>query len=201
MGMDDEIMVVRRDVLFKDKSFQGIVDADFYDYIDVILNNFTFKIRRLAEQDYELKQPIAYGIIVNEKGDIYAYKRAHQGYNESRLRGKWSIGLGGHIEKYDLNDNPILTSLMRELDEEVKLNAPIDDFKVIAYINDDSNDVGRVHFGIVYLLKTKATEAKPNDQESKVGFFIPFEKLNELQELESWSELAFKFLKEHKILR
>jgi predicted NUDIX family phosphoesterase len=162
-------------------------------------------VRKDAENDPTYKQPIAYVLIINpELKKVFAYQRSSKGkdYGESRLAGKWSWGVGGHIDKIDeVKGNPIEASMLRELSEEVHL-PNITGTKVIGYVNDDSNDVGKVHFCVLYLLETDAEEVKPKASEMAQGKLMG---LNELEEIlnhpecnvERWSEMAMDPLKEY----
>ena len=192
-------MVVDRSTLFADSYFQGFSPADVANYNEIIQDNFTWEKRGLAEQNSDLKQPIAYCIIVNEKtNEIFAYQRASKDgqYDEKRLRGMWSWGIGGHIDKIDLNGtDPIKTSMLREIEEELYM----DKFKepeILGYINDDQTEVGQVHFGLLYLFKT-TSKVRPKDSEIAWGNFVPYDKLEEIimdseTKVETWSEIALE---------
>jgi len=195
---EKQIMVVPREVLFKEKYFQGFLAADQHDYEQIALANLTYEKRKLAEENSQLKQPIGYCLIINKKlKQVFAYRRssADEEYGEKRLQGKWSWGVGGHIEKYDVdNDNAIRTSMLRELEEEVKINGSIKE-SVLGYINDDETAVGSVHFGILYLIETNSENVEVNDPEMAWGGFVDINRIKEILqsldcEVETWSEIA-----------
>ena len=195
---DQEIIVVARETLFAEKYFQGFIPAKDFDFESVILNNFKYERRGNAEENPDLKQPIAYCLIVNKTtGKVFIYQRsAIDGeYNEKRLQGKWSWGVGGHMERYDVGDeHPIRASMLRELEEEVKIDGSIDS-RVLGYINDDETAVGKVHFGILYLIETDAASIVANDAEIATGGFAGPDRIQEILsspdcEVESWSEIA-----------
>ncbi len=190
------IMVVDRDKLFARKSFDGFLPAKEFDFERIILENYYFIERGLAEKDYSKKQPIAYAIILKDK-KIFAYQRSTstKEHGDERLQHKWSWGIGGHVERIDEGDNPILASMMRELKEEVGLKEMTP--KLLGYINDDSDDVGKVHFGLVYLVETKQ-QIKPVSPELRQGKFMSFkdiERLAEKEDVENWSKIALLALK------
>ncbi|MBW2969020.1 NUDIX domain-containing protein [Candidatus Woesearchaeota archaeon] len=200
-GKDDNfIMAVPVDILFVNNShFQGFKPhSEIEDYESRILEYKKFLRRGDLEVDPSHKQPIGYAIIFNPKTKkIYAYKRAanKKDYNENRLYNKWSIGIGGHIEKVEeKEDNPIHSSLIRELDEEVLINGS-QEIKVIGYINDDRDDVGKVHFGVLYIVETDSDDVFPNDAESVHGEMMSVEEIKKIKNdsdsvLEGWSEIA-----------
>ena len=197
---DMEILVVDRAMLFAEGYFQGFAPADDIDYFQTIQDNYFYKRRGDVEPDSAFKQPIAYAVIANkETHHIFAYQRSvTDSYNESRLRGKWSWGIGGHIDKIDSanNDDPILASLLREINEEIDI-AGFDEPRILGYINDDQTKVGAVHFGILYLLETSEKTIKPKDAEMSWGGFMSYDQLEEIcilneKSVESWSEISLE---------
>lgn len=197
------IMVIKRNTLFKQGYFEGFKYRDDTDYFSNILDNFEYMEREEAENNPEYKQPIGYCAIVNPGFKrIFAYQRSQDGfeYSEKRLMGKWSWGLGGHIEEKDSkNSHPIQASLLRELNEEVWLNINKRP-KLLGYINDDNDDVGRVHFGILYALDTSADFVKPKDSEIKKGKLATLKELEEICSsprfiVEDWSKISLSPLK------
>jgi len=199
---DKMILAVPIDILFVNNShFQGFKPhSKIEDYESRILEYKKFLRRGDAEIDFTHKQPVGYAVIINPVSKkVYTYKRASNkaDYNESRLHGKWSIGIGGHIEKeIDATDNPIHSSLLREIDEEVLINGS-QDIKVIGYINDDKDEVGKVHFGILYVIETDSDDVFPNDSESVHGEMMSVDEIRKIQKdpnstLENWSEIALE---------
>ncbi len=198
-----EVMVIDIDILFaKQDPFHGIIPAEKFDFNKLILEKFTWMDRKKAEQDPTYKQPIGYLVIYNpRRQEIFAYKRskANRGSEERRLRDKWSCGVGGHIEREDdTSANPIYSSTLRELQEEVGIK-DAGSLQVLGYINDDSEPVGRVHFGILYLLTVDYDEITPKTPEMSEGGLVSIrafeEKCNSGKEhVEGWSEIVIKAL-------
>jgi len=201
---EKEIMVVPVNDLFNNDSFQGFVHHSENDFQSRILNFFQWMKRGLAEQDPNFKQPIAYCLIVNpELKKVFVYQRSTKA-GEKRLHNMWSWGIGGHIDVPDLslNKNPIQTSMLRELSEEIEIpqDSQIEPI-VLGYINEDDTDVGKVHLGILYIIKTNATEIKPKDSEVAQGRLMHINELEEIynskeHDVETWSEIAFNPLKD-----
>ncbi len=199
---EKEIMVVDRATLFAQGYFQGFAPADGIDYKQIINENYYYKKRGIAENTPQLKQPIAYCIIMNkETGQVFAYQRASKDtYTEERLRGKWSWGIGGHIDKIDSKDSdPVIASMMREVEEEIFIDE-FDEPIVLGYINDDETEVGQVHFGILYLLRTSSKIIKPKDAEIAWGGYKPVTDLEEIvtnsnSSVETWSAISLLQLK------
>lgn len=196
--IDHLTMVVPREILLGRDYFEGFRGAGEVDYESRILNNYEYQPRDRAEEEPRWKQPIAYALIVNPRLRlIFAYQRSKRGdqYPEERLQGKWSWGVGGHIDKADIRQgNPIQVSLAREVSEELG-RISLDPPEVLGYINDDATPVGRVHFGILYLLKTAEEEIHPLSPEIADGGLRPVSQLldflhNPETPVEEWSALA-----------
>lgn len=111
--------------------------------------------RNVIEDDPNYIQLIPFGIVCNDSPRrILLVKRASsEEYGEKRLRGRWSIGLGGHWEEED-GTNPI-DCLKRELMEEINLDIynkhEVDrvEYKGLIYLHGMSM-VNAVHMGIMY---------------------------------------------------
>ena len=124
--------------------------------------------RGVAEESTTHKHPIAYVLVISPSMKVFAYQRSTKG-NESRLHNKWSWGIGGHVDEEDMTSlDPIKTSLLRELKEEVGLT-DLKDLRLIGYINDDSDKVGKVHFGLLYVAQAKSEDVHFKDEEIKQG--------------------------------
>lgn len=200
---DQQIMVIPRENLFQDQYFTGFQPAQAVDFEARILDGHQTMQRGPAENDPGFQQPIGYAILINPgTRQIFAYQRAAKAgqYDEKRLMGKWSWGVGGHIEPADIKQggHPIRDSMIRELTEETtcrEMAAP----KILGYINDDDTEVGKVHFGILYVVETPAREVGPGSPELANGRFYGLAELadilaDETCEVETWSALAFPAL-------
>lgn len=170
-----------------------------------IVDNFKYMRRGLAEEDPTHKQPVGYAMVVNPSlKQIFAYQRSAKdsNYTEKRLQGKWSWGVGGHIEKFDIeNGNPLHASMLRELEEEVYIDGSVNP-RVIGYINDDSNAVGTVHFGVLYVVETDSKIVKPKDAEIDNGRLRTIDELEKICSssdfaVEEWSRISLEPLKQY----
>lgn len=203
MARASEVMVVERDVLLGERSFQGFSPAAAYDYESIILRSSRYAPRRNVEQDPSFKQPIAYCVITNPSASlVFAYRRAtgEGEYDEERLRGKWSIGIGGHIglADSDASPDPIRASMQRELEEELFWEGPFRP-RIIGYINDDVDMVGKVHFGLLYLTETDALKISPRTEEISVARMVSAREWGAMiasgnDAIEGWSLIATRVL-------
>lgn len=104
---DDERVLVVPTRLFRDGGvFQGFSTAAISRCDALFAPESTRFLRRGdAERDPEFKQLIPYIIFVCEDSStghpsVFAYRRG-DGQGETRLRSKWSVGVGGHINDVD----------------------------------------------------------------------------------------------------
>jgi len=131
--------------------FQGLsLAVERYLPIVTMSKNLLYLNRSQAENDNRYKQLIPY-VLLFCNGKVLRYRRG-KGGQETRLHGLYSLGIGGHISEEDhvlFVENPYQDGMRRELREEVAVDAVKD--AAVAVINDDSTDVGAVHFGVVHI--------------------------------------------------
>lgn len=133
--------------------FQGLsLEVEKYLPVLTSASRLVYLNRSEAELDKRYKQLIPYVLLIC-KGKILRYKRGRGG-QETRLHGLYSVGIGGHISEEDSGlfskDRGYHDSMRRELMEEVAIDEAKD--AAVAVINDDSTEVGWVHFGVVHLV-------------------------------------------------
>src|SRR5688500_10990435 len=153
---DEMILVVRRTLFDQLGAFQGL-SFEVDRYLPALLdraNNF-FTARAAAETNAQLKQIIPYVILTHE-GRVLHYVRGKKA-GEQRLVSKGSIGIGGHMNDTDeglftLDEAAYRASVEREVGEELRLGTTYRD-SIVALLNDDSNEVGKVHLGVVHVFE------------------------------------------------
>jgi predicted NUDIX family phosphoesterase len=192
---EQPIMVVKREKLFKKEYFQGFSFAEKINYKERILKNFIYIKRKEAEESKDYKQPIGYIILMDRNKKIFSYQRAEKNkdYTEKRLQGKWSIGIGGHVDKEDRNKkDPIRASILREINEEVTVIT--EKIELLGYINDESDNVGEVHFGLLYLASVVG-DIIPKGKEIKDSKMVTIEEaITTKDNVELWSKIALSTL-------
>lgn len=146
MKKNEKVLVVARDVIFKDGLWQGIKTENLDYYLDLIKNNYQFKKRGEVENDPSWQQIIPY-ILFSFKDKFFLYKYI-QGAGEKRLVDSYQLGVGGHINLID--ENSIEKAAMREWREEVNFKGQILNKKLVGILNDDSSPVEIVHLGMIY---------------------------------------------------
>ncbi len=191
---EEHVLVVRRTLLDELGTFQGL-QRPAEPYLDVFMkreNNF-FVARSLAENDPSLKQLIPYAVFTFE-GKILHYVRGSKS-GEQRLVAKGSIGIGGHINDDDeslfsFDESAYRAAVHREIEEELKLGGTYTD-RVAALINDDSNEVGQVHLGVVHIVELSNSDVKPGEKAiAQLGFLSVEELRAKRDALETWSQIV-----------
>jgi len=157
-------------------------------------NNF-FLPRAQAETDPTHKQIIPYAIITHNDKVLHYVRGKKAG--EQRLVAKGSIGIGGHMNQEDeslfnfaIDEAAYRAGVEREVNEEIRIESPFED-RIVALLNDDTTEVGRVHLGIVHVFRL--AEEKVQKREAmitNVGFLEKEELLARRENLETWSQLC-----------
>lgn len=166
------------------------------------IDNATFPmLRRDAEFDPSHLQVIPYGVFVsfdpNNAADTLSYRifTTHRIEGDNRLVGKYSIGIGGHIDKGET----IAEAFLREVKEEIGYK--IEDVSQIAVFNephnefiyDPSNEVSSVHVGVIFIVFMdwqEAEQIKVVETEKLEGEWLTPNQLMKLacaDKLETWS--------------
>jgi predicted NUDIX family phosphoesterase len=194
----ENVLVIRRGLFDELGSFQGL-NFEPEKYLKAILSrgsNF-FIPRREAENDSAYKQIIPYVLIAFEKTVLHYVRGKKAG--EQRLVAKGSIGIGGHMNETDeslfaMDEQAYRAGVEREVNEEIKINTSFED-RIVALLNDDSTEVGRVHLGIVHIFKLK--EPKVQKREAMITgltFLTKEELMTRRESLETWSQICLDSL-------
>lgn len=154
--------------------------------------------RAKAEEDPSYKQLIPY-VLFRYKGQYLSYTRGASG-GESRLHAKMSLGIGGHINPIDNKEGQrdhatYMAGVAREIEEEISLQGPIE-HQIVGLLNDDSNEVGKVHLGVIHLVELHSEEISPGEAAISNLTFHSKETLQGAlyDQLESWSQYCAKHL-------
>ena len=191
---EENILVVRRSLFEQLGAFQGLC-FEVERYLPAFLareNNF-FTPRGPAETNPDLKQIIPYVLLVH--GDsVFHYVRGKKA-GEQRLVAKGSLGIGGHMNDGDeglfaLDREAYNVAVQREVAEEVFIETPYTNH-VVALLNDDSNEVGKVHLGVVHIFRLESDAARKREAVITESGFVPIPELRARRDaLETWSQLC-----------
>jgi predicted NUDIX family phosphoesterase len=191
---DENVLVVRRSLFDELGSFHGLNFAP-EKYLRAILsrgNNF-FLPRAQAENDPNHKQIIPYALIAH--GDTVLHYVRGKKAGEQRLVAKGSIGIGGHMNDTDeslfaWDEEAYRAGVEREVNEEIKIESPFED-RIVALLNDDTTEVGKVHLGIVHVFRLAEPKVQKREAMITNVSFQTREQLVALRaNLETWSQLC-----------
>ncbi|MBA3963825.1 MAG: hypothetical protein H0X40_18255 [Chthoniobacterales bacterium] len=191
---NENVLVVRRELFDQLGGFQGLC-FEPRRYLDSLLarGNNHFLSRALAETDPTHKQIIPYALLAC--GDrVLHYVRGKKA-GEQRLVAKGSIGIGGHMNDEDeslfaWDEQAYRAGVEREVNEEMKIETTFED-RVVALLNDDTTEVGRVHLGVVHVFRL--AEAKVQKREAMITnleFLTRTELVARRENLETWSQIC-----------
>ena len=205
--VDEKVLAIKRKILFgenDENAFIGFKNKKEFKFTKNMLKQTEFLLRKTtsksqkipAEEDTNYKQIIPYTIL-SHKNKIFCYQRTPKG-TENRLHNKYSLGIGGHINKADEKDKTkiIETAMKRELNEEIQLEGNFDSKIIIGYINKETGIVEKVHFAIVYLIKLENEKIKIKEQKLANGKFMNIKEIEKKKNLlEDWSQTILPHLK------
>jgi predicted NUDIX family phosphoesterase len=195
---DENVLVIKRALFDELGSFQGL-NFEPRKYLQAILsrgNNF-FLPRSRAEIDPSHKQIIPYVLLAH--GDKVLFYVRGKKAGEQRLVAKGSIGIGGHMNETDeslfaLDEAAYRAGVEREVSEEILIHSKFED-RIVALLNDDSNEVGEVHLGIVHVFRLAEPDVKKNEPMITELAFLSSEELASRREsLETWSQICLDSL-------
>ena len=203
MPREEQVLVIERKVLEQVGMFQGLTfDVERYLREFFVQGVPRFMPRSQVEENPAYKQLIPY-VLMSYQDKYLSYIRGRRA-GEARLVGNRSIGIGGHINPVD-NEIPLFdtdfselyrTAVEREVAEEVSVETSHTD-RIVALLNDESNEVGSVHLGIVHHWILDAPNVSKREQMiTQMAFMTPAE-LHEVRDtLETWSGLCLTQLAE-----
>ena len=194
MASQEQVLVIERKVVEKIGMFEGLAyDVDRYLGEIFVPGVPRFMLRSEAENNPSYKQLIPY-VIMAYDGKYLSYVRGKKA-GETRLIAKRSIGIGGHINPVDnmplFNVNyyeTYLAAVEREVSEEVSVETKHTD-SIVALLNDESNEVGSVHLGIVHYWDLDEPKVEKREQMITQMSFMSLDELEQVREtLETWSQ-------------
>ncbi|PYJ94166.1 MAG: hypothetical protein DME62_05690 [Verrucomicrobia bacterium] len=194
----ENVLVIRRSLFDQLGSFQGL-NFEPHKYLGPFLsrgNNF-FVPRPEAEINPAFKQIIPY-VLVAFEGKLVYYVRGKKA-GEQRLVAKGSIGIGGHMNETDeslfaLDEQAYRVGVEREVNEEIKIDSPFEG-RIVALLNDDTTEVGRVHLGIIHVFKLAEPKVQKREAMITELTFLPREELLARREtMETWSQICLDSL-------
>lgn len=173
-------------------------------YLDKRDNGQDSEGRILPMGDPDYWQILPY-LSVEHDGKPFLYRRTKK-VGESRLAGNTSIGVGGHVAIDDLDvdcdvgfDVPafsskddlryvIMTSIEREIEEELGVRIDAEEAQDICFIVDHSNDVGKLHLGLGMKVSVDSPVSCAEDELESIGH-LSVEELKAMDGHENWTKI------------
>jgi predicted NUDIX family phosphoesterase len=196
MATEERVLCFPRKLLEDLGVFQGL-SLDVEKYLPVVTSSsqLVYLNRTAAEHDTRYKQLIPYVLLICD-GKVLRYRRG-KGGQETRLHGLYSVGIGGHISDEDhglfSKDLGYWDGMRREIMEEVAVQQV--DAPAVGVINDDSTEVGYVHFGVVHLMHVPNEDIVGHRSGIVAPEFVPLvEAMKNSSGYESWSRFCLENL-------
>lgn len=210
------VMCVRRETLpaHLKTNYTSLVDMSLmdleYKHINFLNRNVVDNKKESSLEDYLIgtKYPQLLPYVVIKSGDkVLAYNRKG---NETRLHGKTSIGIGGHIDIEDCLYTPmgttetmlhvpgtIVRSCEREIVEEAGISLrdiPIIQINKALISHDD--EVGKVHLGLIAIIEIDQDKVQPKEELLNARWLSIKELHDIVDTCENWSQILINNLEE-----
>jgi predicted NUDIX family phosphoesterase len=190
-AMVEQVLVIPREHVPGGCDFTGVRaagDAALAELRAAVRRHGAFIDRPRAEDDPSRKQLIPY-VVVRDGGRIFLMERTSAG-GDPRLHRKASIGVGGHLNPVDHGTDTLLAGLRREWSEELEADWE-PEFRLVGLLNDDSNPVGSVHLGVVFLVEAAGRPVGVREHDKLTGRLARAEEvLAAWERMETWSQLV-----------
>lgn len=192
-----EIMGLPEDIVFAEGVWQGfLMDAHRTRHIiQLILNQAQWRTRFDAEKDENWQQIYPYALFKYQ--DQYAeFKRGVSNTSDSRLNMKYTLAVGGHVFKTDWQKAGSLENFIQQIfhhDIQYQGNLTV---KPIGIINDNSDDLGRYHIGVVFLLEGDNPNLVSNIHTELRLIKLADMTGEDVSFLERWSQMIYRQLRD-----
>jgi predicted NUDIX family phosphoesterase len=194
----ERVLCVRRSELFPDGPFRGIRPEALPALRELVGSSPLYLPRDEVEEDPSYQQVIPYAVF--RHGPRYLLTRRLAAGGERRLADRCSLGIGGHINPVDgAEGDPLEGGLRREWEEEVEYRggfaaAPL------GVLKDESEPVGRVHVGLVYLIEADSAEISIRERHKLAGELLDAGQLaGRYPQMETWSQIVYDHIVERRI--
>ncbi len=188
----EQVLVVKADWIHSLHQTRGFLTEIHPDFFRDLKKEAFFIDRPTAEGDPGFRQVIPYVLVCNN--GMYLTVMRHKTQGEQRLHNKMSFGIGGHINPVDGDEDDILNAAMkRELSEELQVDDPPgwDELEPLGLICDDTDEVSRVHLGIV-LRWDISSRVDIRETDKMHGEYLAPAAIGAARDrLENWSRLVY----------
>jgi predicted NUDIX family phosphoesterase len=188
---DELVLVVPRARVIRGAGWRGVLRPGAGSCLATMREHGRWESRTAMEKDPRFKQIIPY-LVLRDRGAYFLMRRTRAG-GDARLHGRFSIGVGGHVNPADRD---LAGGLAREWAEEIEADF-VPEFSLLGLLNDDETEVGRVHLGVVYLAEAAGRPVRVREVAKLEGRFAGLAAVAAVyDQMETWSQLVFDFLAE-----
>ena len=167
---DERVFVVPRSAVLDDAGWYGLRTDDLDAFVAALERDGRYERRDEMEHDPSFKQVIPY-LVLRDGERFFLMQRTTAG-GDPRLHGRYSIGVGGHLNP---GDGGVLGGLRREWAEELVADF-VPDFRLVGLLNDDTTEVGAVHLGAVYVADAAGRPVAIRETDKLTGSFVKCER-------------------------
>jgi predicted NUDIX family phosphoesterase len=194
----ERVLCVRRTELFPDGPFRGIRPEVLPALRDLVRLSPLYLPRDEVEDDPGYQQVIPYAVF--RHGRRYLLTRRLAAGGERRLADRCSLGIGGHINPVDGDEgDPLEGGLRREWEEEVEYRGGFS-ATCLGVLKDESEPVGRVHVGLVYLIEADSPDIAIRERHKLAGELLDIDRLPErYPQMETWSQIVYDHIVERRL--
>jgi predicted NUDIX family phosphoesterase len=189
--MGEQVLVIPREQVPGGCDFTGLRAADdaaLAELRAVVRAHGSFMERPTAEESPAFKQLIPY-VVVRDGPRTFLMERTTAG-GDPRLHRKASIGVGGHLNPVDAGEDPLTAGLRREWTEELDADWE-PEFRLVGLLNDDSNPVGSVHLGVVFIVEADGRPISVREHDKLTARMADADELRATRDrMETWSRLV-----------
>ena len=191
---DERVYVVPRAAIADAAGWYGLRTDGLDAFVAALERDGRYESREAMERDPSFKQVIPY--LVLRDGPRYFLMQRTTAGGDARLHGRYSIGVGGHLNP---GDGGLLGGLEREWHEELVADF-VPPFRLIALLNDDTTEVGAVHLGAVYVAEAEGRPVAIRETDKLTGAFAdPAEVAAVTDRMETWSRLVYELLADSRL--
>ena len=186
----EHVLCVERSDVFDTGGQQGFV-SDGLDRVQRVIRERSFFMPRgEVEEDPTYLQIIPF-VVFRHDGRYLLTKRL-KASTERRLRQRYSLGVGGHINPGDVDGgDPVDGGLRREWEEEVHYEGAFA-ARLLGVLDDGSAPVSRVHLGLVFVVDGSTPDIEIRETHKLSGELLTLDEMRIYYlDMESWSQLVF----------
>ena len=189
---DEQILVVKSDIIFEKGKWQGLKTDNLDYYIDLIKKNCEFKRRGDVENDSSFQQVIPY-MLFSSGGKFFAYKYLASAGEQRLVNNNYQLGIGGHINKDDIKDGKdvLEEGARREWEEEVNFKGNFLQQKLGGIAKDETTSVEEVHIGLVYHFIGDSSEITIKETDKMEGKLFDLKDIGASLSHSPWMQIVY----------